>query len=83
MPAEVIAAEAAQSHGDARGAIELARPWMHDEVARLRAYRVMVLAYCQLHNTEAARSLYRGLPAGDRGGLSPLCGRYGITLEDR
>lgn len=73
-------AERAQASGQAQRAIDLARTVMREPEARVRAYRVLVLAYCQLHNAEAARAVYRDLPAANRGGLAAPCRRSGVQL---
>jgi len=78
---QILAAEAAQARGDTSNAIAIARGLMHDPEFQVRAYRVMVLAFCQIHNAEASRSLYRGLTARDRGGLHAHCEPYGVILD--
>jgi hypothetical protein len=78
--AKLEQAEKLRRSNQPRKAITIASALEHDTVYWEDSYRIMAMAHCQLHNTEAAKALYQRLAKHAQTRVSSHCLQFGIKF---
>jgi uncharacterized caspase-like protein len=78
--AKLEQAEKLRRSNQPRKAITIASALEHDTVYWEASYRIMAMAHCQLHNTEAAKALYQRLAKKAQAHVLSHCLQFGIEF---